>query len=103
MLPTEILTSIERALTEDIGTGDATTNSIVPVDATMRGQIIAKQEGVVAGLEVARAVYQILDSNLGFNVQVEDGSRVTKGQVLAFVSGRARCSGIWHCKGGSGG
>ncbi len=90
MLPTEILTSIERALTEDIGTGDATTNSIVPVDATMRGQIIAKQEGVVAGLEVARAVYQILDFNLGFNAQVEDGSRVTKGQVLAFVSGRAR-------------
>jgi nicotinate-nucleotide pyrophosphorylase (carboxylating) len=90
MLPNEILESIQRALEEDIGTGDATTNSIVPADATMRGQIIAKQDGVIAGLDVARAAYQLLDSTVDFAAQVADGSRVTRGLVLAFVSGWTR-------------
>jgi nicotinate-nucleotide pyrophosphorylase (carboxylating) len=90
MLSNEILDSIQRALKEDIGTGDATTNSIVPADATMRGQIIAKQDGVIAGLDVARAAYQLLDSSVDFAAQVADGSRVTRGLVLALVSGRTR-------------
>jgi nicotinate-nucleotide pyrophosphorylase (carboxylating) len=91
MLTEEILNSIRRAITEDIGAGDATTNSIVPADATMRGQIIAKQDGIIAGLDVAQAAYQLLDSDVDFAAQVEDGSRVTSGLVLALVSGRTRC------------
>jgi nicotinate-nucleotide pyrophosphorylase (carboxylating) len=47
----EILACIERALAEDIGPGDVTTNAIVPPDAIMRGRIVAKQAGVVAGLD----------------------------------------------------
>jgi nicotinate-nucleotide pyrophosphorylase (carboxylating) len=88
MLPTEILDCIRRALDEDIGTGDATTLSIVPPDATMRGQIIAKQDGVIAGLDVARAAYELLDSSVDFSAQLADGSRVTRAGVLALVSGR---------------
>jgi len=88
MLTEEILESIRRALAEDIGTGDATTNSIVPPDATMRGQIIAKQDGIIAGLDVARAAYELLDSSVDFRAQVADGSRVTRGGLLALVSGR---------------
>jgi nicotinate-nucleotide pyrophosphorylase (carboxylating) len=88
MLPTEILDCIRRALTEDIGTGDATTLSIVPPDATMRGQIVAKQDGVIAGLDVARAAYELLDSSVDFSPQLADGSRVTRGGILALVSGR---------------
>ena len=53
-LPIEVLETIRRALAEDIGPGDATTDAIVPADAAMQGQIIAKQDGVVAGLDVAR-------------------------------------------------
>ncbi|MEW6030646.1 MAG: carboxylating nicotinate-nucleotide diphosphorylase [Chloroflexota bacterium] len=87
-LSPEILDSIRRALAEDIGTGDATTNAIVPPDATMKGRIIAKQDGIIAGLDVARAAYQLLDSNVDFRAQTEDGSRVTKGLVLALASGR---------------
>jgi nicotinate-nucleotide pyrophosphorylase (carboxylating) len=90
MLPNEILESIKRALTEDIGTGDVTTNSIVPIGATMRGQIIAKQDGVIAGLDVARAAYQLLDSHVDFGAQVVDGSRVTRRQIIALVTGRTR-------------
>jgi len=88
MLPTEILDSIKRALAEDIGTGDATTLSIVPPEATMRGQIIAKQDGIIAGLDVARAAYELLDSAVDFSPQLADGSRVTRAGILALVSGR---------------
>ena len=88
MLPTEILDCIKRALAEDIGTGDATVNAIVPPEATMRGQIIAKQDGIIAGLDVARAAYELLDSSVDFRAQVADGSRVARGGILALVSGR---------------
>ena len=88
MLSNEILDCIRRALTEDIGTGDATTDAIVPPDATMRGQIIAKQDGIIAGLDVARAAYELLDSDVDFSAQLADGSRVTRGGLLALVSGR---------------
>ena len=88
MLPTEILDCIQRALAEDIGTGDATTLSIVPIGSMMKGQIIAKQEGVIAGLDVARAAYELLDSSVDFSPQLADGSRVTRGGLLALVSGR---------------
>ncbi len=89
-IPLEILAAIRAALAEDIGPGDATTNSIVPAEATMRGQIIAKQDGVIAGLDVAQTVYQMVDAQVDFRPQVDEGARVTNRQVLALVSGRTR-------------
>jgi nicotinate-nucleotide pyrophosphorylase (carboxylating) len=89
-LPQEILESIQRALTEDIGTGDVTTDSIVPAEASMRGQIIAKQVGIIAGLDIARAVYLTQDPQVKFQARVEDGARTENCQVLALVSGRTR-------------
>jgi nicotinate-nucleotide pyrophosphorylase (carboxylating) len=86
----DILESIRRALAEDIGPGDATTDSIIPAGAGMRGQIIAKQNGIAAGLDVAETVYHIVDAEVDFRPQVGEGERVTRGQVLALVSGRAR-------------
>jgi len=56
----------------------------------MQGQIIAKQAGVVAGLDVARAVYLTVDPEVDFQSRVEEGSQVEDRQVLAVVSGRAR-------------
>jgi nicotinate-nucleotide pyrophosphorylase (carboxylating) len=89
-LAPEILAVIRAALAEDIGPGDATTNSIVPPEATMRGQIIAKQAGVIAGLDVAQAVYQMVDAQVDFRPQVDEGVHVANRQVLALVSGRTR-------------
>jgi len=89
-LSTEILACIRRALDEDIGAGDVTTDSIVPAEALMRGQIIAKQAGVMAGLDVAAAVYRMLDEQVSFEAQVAEGAQVKDRQVLALVSGRAR-------------
>lgn len=89
-LDPQILASIRTALAEDIGSGDATSNSIIPVEARMRGNIIAKQAGVIAGLDVAQAVYQAVDSQVDFQAQVAEGAQVTRSQVLAIVFGRAR-------------
>ena len=89
-LSPDILETIQRAMAEDIGTGDVTTNSIIPGNAQMRGQIIAKQEGVVAGLDVAAAVYKAVDAQVKFISKVEEGAAVDNRQVLASLSGSTR-------------
>jgi nicotinate-nucleotide pyrophosphorylase (carboxylating) len=86
----EILDCIRRALTEDVGPGDVTTNAIVPVDAEMNGRIIAKQDGIVAGLDVARAVYEMVDPRVVFTARVDEGARVENRDLLATVTGPAR-------------
>ena len=86
----DITACVRRALEEDIGPGDATTDSIIPAEAEMSGQIIAKQFGVVAGLDVARLAFQMLDGRVRFAAQVPEGGRVENRRVLATVSGPAR-------------
>jgi len=88
--PTDLMETIRRALAEDIGSGDVTTESIVPAEASMHGQIIAKQAGIIAGLDIAKAVYLIVDPQVDFQSQIDEGSRVENRQSLALVSGRAR-------------
>jgi len=89
-LPEAILAAIRNALAEDIGAGDVTTNSIVPPDAVMSGHIIAKQAGVVAGLDVAAATFRLLERGVEFLPYVEEGASVENRLVLADISGPAR-------------
>ena len=89
-LPIEISRCIKCALEEDIGTGDVTTDTIVPAGASLRGRIVAKQEGVVGGLEIAKQVFLTLSQHAAFVAKVEDGSTVTRGAVLAELDGPAR-------------
>lgn len=86
----KILDTIHRALAEDVGPGDATTNSLVPPEAKTVVQIVAKQSGVIAGLGIAGAVFRELDQQIVFEALVKDGSRVTRGQVVARISGSVR-------------
>ena len=81
---------IKHALEEDIGSGDVTTDSIVPGDAMLRGRIIARQAGVVAGLSIAKEVFRELNADITFSPNVEEGSKVDRGVVLANVEGNAR-------------
>lgn len=81
---------IRQALAEDIGHGDATTNPIVSTGAETTGQIVAKQPGIVSGLDVAEAVFHALDPKLRFTANIADGARVESGQILAELSGSAR-------------
>jgi nicotinate-nucleotide pyrophosphorylase (carboxylating) len=89
-LSPEILDAIQRALAEDIGPGDVTTRAIVPAEALMCGQIIAKQEGTVAGLDVARAVYEAVEAGVAFEARAGEGEQVARGRVLALISGPTR-------------
>jgi nicotinate-nucleotide pyrophosphorylase (carboxylating) len=86
----EILAGIRRALAEDIGPGDATTEAIVPATEHMSGHIIAKQSGVCAGLDIAAAVYYLVSPEINFVRRVEEGTQVEKGRELARVTGPAR-------------
>jgi len=89
-LSPEIVACIRRALEEDIGPADVTTDAIVPADAVLRGQIIAKQPGIVAGLDVAAAAYRLVDEGIVFTPLVAEGAAVTNRQPLADVAGPAR-------------
>ncbi len=86
----EITGYIRRALAEDIGSGDATTNSIVPAEGETRARIVAKQSGIIAGLDVAQAVFSVLDDRFRFTARVAEGAKVENGDVVAELSGSAR-------------
>jgi nicotinate-nucleotide pyrophosphorylase (carboxylating) len=89
-LPPQILECLRRALDEDIGKGDVTTDSIVPAGVAQRGRIVAKQAGVVAGLDVAEMVFLLLEDRINFTANAAEGVSVRSGTVLADLSGSAR-------------
>ncbi len=78
---------IRRALAEDIGPGDVTSSWTLPEGLALRGRLIAKAPGVVAGLEVAARVFTAVDRRVQFRALVADGSAVTRGTLLATVQG----------------
>jgi quinolinate synthase len=81
---------VRQALAEDIGSGDATSCWTVSEDVRVRSDLIAKAEGIVAGLEVARAVFGAVDKRIEFQTLLADGSSVGPGDILAIVHGPAR-------------
>lgn len=85
---------IDLALREDLGTvdvqADRTAAWTVARDAEARARIIARQAGVVAGIEVARAVFARLDAGISVRAEVADGDAVAAGQTLVRLQGRAR-------------
>lgn len=87
MADTQIKTIVRYALDEDIGDGDVTTRCTLPSEAALNGQLIAKEAGVVAGLEVARLTFSLLDERVQFTPHVADGDQVEAGRVIATVSG----------------
>jgi len=90
-LSTEELDDRLRAfLAEDLGTGDVTSDAIVPADAGAAAEIVAKSECVVSGLPVARRVFELLDPALSWEEHAQPGSKVVAGTTLARLSGNAR-------------
>ena len=81
---------IRKALQEDIGSGDITTNSIVPKDLKARAAIIVREEGIIAGLDVARLTFDLVECSIKFKSIVKDGEKVKVGKVVAHVDGNAR-------------
>ncbi|KJS30045.1 MAG: nicotinate-nucleotide pyrophosphorylase [Desulfatitalea sp. BRH_c12] len=79
---------IDLALEEDIGSGDITTNHLVAPEAQSQGTIIAKEALVIAGLSVARRVFERLDPHIVIHSDVADGDLVPKGAVVLDLQGR---------------
>jgi len=81
---------IDLALKDDVGEGDITTDNIVPAEIRRKAKMVAKTDGVVAGLPVAEMVFKKLDHNLIWNELTPDGSKVKKGDVLVEFEGTYR-------------
>ena len=79
---------IDLALEEDIGTGDITTETLIPADAEGQAEMVAKEPLVLAGLAVARTVFRRLDPDLRFEGECRDGDRRSPGTCLMTISGR---------------
>ncbi len=80
---------IMNALTEDIGTGDITTQSTIPEDKVAHGLYRAKESGVLCGMDVAKRVFQLINGDIEFTALKKDGDRIEKGDIIAEVRGKA--------------
>lgn len=81
---------IKRALQEDIGHQDITTENLVDAGHQSRGTLLAKSPGILAGMTVAEAVFRTLDSDIHFEAVKKDGDEIDRGDILAVVEGRTR-------------
>jgi nicotinate-nucleotide pyrophosphorylase (carboxylating) len=81
---------IDLALREDLALGDITSEATVPADRQATAVMLAKEDGVISGLETARAVFSRIDPTVRFAALVSDGDRVASGTRLAEISGNAR-------------
>ncbi len=81
---------IQATLAEDIGSGDVTTQCIIPAEAQHEGQFITKAKGIIAGLEVVALTFATLDEHIEFRPTVADGDLVNPKQVIATIKGPGR-------------
>ena len=86
---TEVCSIIDRALQEDIAWGDLTTRALISRDWLAHGRVLAKQDGILAGIEVMALVFRRLDSAVEVKILKEDGMSFSKGEELALVQGPA--------------
>lgn len=81
---------IELAISEDIGDGDHSSLATIPADRRGRMRLLVKQPGIIAGIEVAKMIFKRLDSEIIFDQQIEDGTRVEVGDVAFYIEGRTQ-------------
>lgn len=81
---------IDLAFAEDIGDGDHTTLCCIPADAMGKSKLLIKEEGVLAGMEIAKEVFRRFDPDMKVEVFIQDGTHVKPGDVAMVVTGRVR-------------
>lgn len=89
-VPDADLATVRRALEEDVGRGDVTTDALVPVDRRASACLVARRPGRLAGLEVALTAFRLLDPDVTIVRYRRDGHDVRAGAKLARIAGRAR-------------
>lgn len=80
---------LKRALAEDIGTGDVTTLATIAPGTEAGAELVAKEDFVLSGIDVARRVFHLLSAETAFEKLIEDGQKVKRGEVLAWIKGDA--------------
>jgi len=80
---------IEAALREDMPAGDITSESIIPKGSRARAMLLAKEDGILAGIEVARRVFELVDKRVRFQKLFDDGQPFKAGDILARIEGRS--------------
>jgi len=88
--PSEYRDLVRRALDEDIGQGDITTQAVVAEDQRARGVVIMKSAGVIAGLDIAAETFRQLDPDITMTLRRRDGDCCTAGEIVADLEGRAQ-------------
>lgn len=81
---------LDLAFAEDIGDGDATTLSCIPASATGTQKVLIKEDGIIAGVEIAQRIFHKFDPTLNVDVRIQDGAEVKAGDVAMYVSGKVR-------------
>ncbi|HVZ69885.1 MAG TPA: carboxylating nicotinate-nucleotide diphosphorylase [Rhizomicrobium sp.] len=89
--PLLIEPAVRLALEEDLGrAGDVTTDLTIPADKRIAARLTARKDGTISGLIAAQCAFHLVDSRVQFDVEIPDGSKASKGAVLATVKGNAR-------------
>ncbi|MCF0193061.1 MAG: nicotinate-nucleotide diphosphorylase (carboxylating), partial [Prevotella sp.] len=81
---------IKLSFAEDIGDGDHTTLCCIPEDAMGKSKLLIKEDGVLAGIEIAKKVFAAFDKEMQVEVLINDGAEVKKGDVAMIVTGKVR-------------
>ncbi|MDF7819431.1 carboxylating nicotinate-nucleotide diphosphorylase [Runella sp. MFBS21] len=81
---------IRLAISEDVGDGDHTSLSTIPRDAERRARLLVKEDGIIAGVEVAKIIFEEVDPLLEVEIFIEDGQPIKKGDIVLHVSGDAQ-------------
>jgi len=81
---------INNALSEDVGDGDHTSLSTIPADATGKAKLLVKDEGILAGVELAAEIFHVVDPNLKLKVFLQDGAPVKYNDIAFEVEGNSR-------------
>ncbi|MBL4710729.1 MAG: carboxylating nicotinate-nucleotide diphosphorylase [Flavobacteriales bacterium] len=81
---------ISQALTEDIGGGDHTSLSCIPSDAQGKAKLLVKQDGILAGLEVAKEVFRQVDNTMVIEELISDGEAINVGDIVFYVEGKSQ-------------
>lgn len=90
LIPEEyLLKHIELSLSEDIGDGDHSSLACISKSETNKAKLVAKQEGIICGIDIAREVYALVDKSIKFTAMMKDGDRIKKGDIIFRVEGSA--------------
>jgi len=86
----EIDIIIANAIREDVGDGDHSSLSCIPEDATGTAKLLIKEDGIIAGIDFARQVFEYVDPGLQMEIKIEDGTYVKDGDICFYISGNSQ-------------